>query len=116
MNLWLIPTFPLLGFLINGLFGRRFPKQLVNAVAVGSVLLSFLWVLKTLLGLGSMETAYVERYFTWIQSGTLSIGFNLAIDRLTAVMLMVVTGVGLLIHIYAVGYMAHEGGYYRFFA
>ncbi len=116
MNLWLIPTFPLLGFLINGLFGRRFPKQVVNVVAVGSVLLSFLWVVKTLLGLGAMETAHIERYFTWIQSGAFSVGVNLAVDRLTAVMLLVVTGVGLLIHTYSIGYMSHEGGYYRFFA
>ena len=116
MNLWLIPLFPFLGFLINGLFGRRSPKQVVNIVAIGSVLLSFAWVVKTLLGLGAMESPYIERYFTWIQSGTFSVGCNLAVDRLTAVMLMIVTGVGLLIHIYAIGYMAHEGGYYRFFA
>lgn len=116
MNLWLIPTFPLAGFLINGLFGRRFPKSLVNVVAIGSVLLSLLWVIKTVTGLGAMEAAHVERYFTWIQSGAFSVGFNLAVDRLTAVMLLIVTGVGLLIHIYAVGYMAHEDGYYRFFA
>ncbi len=58
----------------------------------------------------------MERYFTWIQSGDLRVGFDLAVDRLTAVMLLVVTGVGLLIHIYSIGYMAHEGGYYRFFA
>ena len=63
-----------------------------------------------------MEQAHVERYFTWIQSGDLRVGFDLAVDRLTAVMLLVVTGVGLLIHIYSIGYMAHEGGYYRFFA
>ena len=116
MNLWLIPTFPLLGFLINGLFGRRFSKQIVNVVAVGSVMLSFLWVIKTILGLGAMETAHVERYFTWLQSGTFSVGVDFAIDRLTAVMLLIVTGVGLLIHTYALGYMDHEGGYYRFFA
>ncbi len=116
MNLWLIPIFPFLGFLINGLFGRRFPKQLVNVVAVGSVLLSFLWVVKTISGLGAMETAYIERYFTWIQSGTFNVGVDFAVDRLTAIVLLVVTGVGLLIHTYAIGYMAHEGGYYRFFA
>ncbi len=52
MNLWLIPIFPLLGFLANGLFGRRIPKALVNLFAVGSVALSFAWVVKTLLGLG----------------------------------------------------------------
>jgi NADH-quinone oxidoreductase subunit L len=116
MYLWLIPIFPLLGFLANGLFGRRFPKALVNLFAIGSVALSFAWVLKTLAGLSPLETKYIEHYFTWIQSGTLNIGIDFAVDRLTAVMLMVVTGVGLLIHIYAIGYMEHEGGYYRFFA
>jgi NADH-quinone oxidoreductase subunit L len=116
MQLWLIPIFPFLGFLLTGIFGRRLPKVAINVIACGSVLASFLWVLKTLYGLGSLETAYVEHYFTWIQSGALNISIDFAVDRLTAVMLMVVTGVGFLIHVYAVGYMAHEGGYYRFFA
>jgi NADH-quinone oxidoreductase subunit L len=115
-HLWLIPAFPLAGFLVNGLAGRRAPRSVVNAVAIGSVVLSFLWVLKTLLALGALETAHIERYFTWFASGGLNVGFDLAVDRLTAVMLLVVTGVGTLIHIYASGYMAHEGGYYRFFA
>jgi NADH-quinone oxidoreductase subunit L len=116
MQLWLIPILPLAGFVINGLFGRRLSKAVINAVAVGSVVLAFAWVLKTLLGLGSMESTYVERYFTWIQSGTFNVGCDFAVDRLTAVMLLIVTGVGSLIHIYATGYMEHEGGYYRFFA
>ncbi len=116
MRLWLIPILPLAGFLINGLLGRRFSKALVNTFAIGSVVLAFLWVLKTLWGLGALPGAYTEHYFTWIQSGTLSIGADFSVDRLTAVMLLVVTGIGSLIHIYAIGYMAHEGGYYRFFA
>jgi NADH-quinone oxidoreductase subunit L len=115
-HLWLIPTLPLAGFLVNGLAGRRASKAFVNAVAIGSVLLAFLWTVKTLFALAPLEAPHVERYFTWIASGDLRIGFDFAVDRLTAVMLMVVTGVGLLIHIYAAGYMAHEGGYYRFFA
>jgi NADH-quinone oxidoreductase subunit L len=115
-HLWLIPAFPLAGFLINGIAGRRLPKAAINAAAIGSVLLSFLWVLKVLAGLGPLETTYVERYFTWIQSGIVNVGFDLAVDRLTAVMLLIVTGIGSLIHIYATGYMSHEGGYYRFFA
>ena len=53
MNLWLIPIFPLLGFLMNGLFGRRMPKAMINLFAIGSVALSFAWVVKTLLGAGS---------------------------------------------------------------
>jgi NADH-quinone oxidoreductase subunit L len=120
MQLWLIPILPLIGFLLNGLFGRKLSKPVVSAVAAGSVLLSFLWVLKTLSGLGAfsgaLDSAYTEHYYTWIQSGALNIGVDFAIDRLTAVMLMIVTGVGFLIHVYAVGYMDHEGGFYRFFA
>jgi NADH-quinone oxidoreductase subunit L len=115
MQLWLIPILPLAGFIINGLFGRRFSKGLVNAVALGSVILSFVWALKTIFGL-DLSQPYTERYFTWIQSGAFRVGCDFSVDKLTAVMLMVVTGVGSLIHIYSVGYMAHEGGYYRFFA
>ncbi|HEV2200891.1 MAG TPA: NADH-quinone oxidoreductase subunit L [Bryobacteraceae bacterium] len=122
MQLWLIPLLPLAGFALNGLFGRRLSKTAVNMIACGSVLLSFLWVLKTLSSLGvfsggnALEEAYREHYFTWIRSGLLNIGVDFAIDRLTAIMLMIVTGVGFLIHVYGVGYMAHEGGYARFFA
>jgi NADH-quinone oxidoreductase subunit L len=116
MNLWLIPILPFTGFLLNGLFGRRLPKALINAIAVGSVALSFAWVVKTLVGLMPLEEKYIEHYYTWIQSGALNIGFDFAVDRLTAVMLLIVTGVGTLIHIYAIGYMEHESGYYRFFA
>ena len=119
-QLWLIPLLPLAGFAINGLFGRRLSKPVINAVAVGSVLLAFLWVLKSLSALGAfsggLEETHVEHYFTWIQSGALNISVDFAVDRLSAVMLMIVTGIGTLIHIYAVGYMSHEGGYYRFFA
>jgi len=113
MKLWIIPLLPLLGFLINGTLGRRFPKTAVSGVAAGSVVLSFAWVLKSVIGL---EEAHSEHYFTWIQSGIVNIGADFTIDRLTAVMLLVVTGIGSLIHIYSIGYMAHEGGYYRFFA
>src|ERR1039458_3343366 len=115
MQLWLIPVLPLAGFLLNGIFGRRFSKAIVNTIAIGSVLLSFAWVLKTLAGHGDLSAAHTEQYFTWIQSGSLNVGFDFTVDRLTAIMLLVVTGVGSLIHISSIGYMAHEGGYYRFF-
>ncbi len=116
MNLWLIPFFPLVGFLLNGLIGKRLPKSVVNVIAIGSVALSFAYVLLLLSKLYPLTAPYSEHYFTWIQSGFLQVGFDLTVDRLTAVMLLIVTGVGLLIHIYAIGYMAHEGGYYRFFS
>jgi NADH-quinone oxidoreductase subunit L len=116
MNLWLIPLCPLIGFLLNGLLGKRFPKQVVNILAVGSVAASFGLVLFLLSQIYPVDTPLVEHNFTWIQSGMLKIGFDLTVDKLTAVMLLVVTGVGLLIHLYSVGYMEHEEGYARFFA
>ncbi len=116
MNLWIIPLLPLLGFLLNGLFGRRLSKPVINLVAVGSVALSFLYVLFVLSRLWPLHAVFAEHYFTWIQSGFLQVGFDLSVDRLTAVMLLIVTGVGLIIHVYSIGYMAHEEGYWRFFS
>ena len=115
-SLWLIPVLPLVGFLVNGLLGKRLGKGIVSAVAVGSVLASFAWVLKAIFALMPLEVAHTEQYFTWIASGSVNIPVEFAVDRLTAVMLLVVTGIGSLIHIYATGYMAHEDGYERFFA
>jgi NADH-quinone oxidoreductase subunit L len=116
-NLWLIPAFPFLGFLINGLFGRKFPKPLINLIAVLSVVLSFGWVVKVFFTAGDLAaTPVAEHYFTWIKSGAFQVGWDFSVDKLTMIMLLIVTFVGSLIHIYATGYMAHEEGYYRFFA
>jgi NADH-quinone oxidoreductase subunit L len=115
-NLWIIPALPLAGFLLNGLFGRRFPKAIINMIAIASVLFSFAWVLKVFYTAGSLDLPVREHYFTWIQSGAFSVGGDFAVDRLTAVMLLVVTGIGSLIHIYSTSYMDHEEGYWRFFA
>src|ERR1700675_3782640 len=115
-QLWLIPLLPLAGFALNGLFGRRFSKTVINAIGGGSVLLAFLLVLKSLNSLGAfsggLEETHVEHYFTWIQSGALNISVDFAIDRLTAVMLMIVTGIGFLIHVSPTRYFVHEGGFY----
>ncbi len=116
-NLWIIPALPFIGFLINGIFGRRFPKMVVNLIAVLSVVLSFAWVLKVYGTAGDLgATPVTEHYFTWIKSGQFQVGWDFTVDKLTMIMLMIVTGIGSLIHIYATGYMAHEEGYYRFFA
>lgn len=116
MQLWLIPLIPLIGFAINGIFGHRAPKRFVNFVAVGSVAISFALALQAISALWPLDVAYVERTYTWIQSGDLHIGVDFALDRLSAIMLLVVCGVGLLIHTYAIGYMEHEKGYARFFS
>jgi NADH-quinone oxidoreductase subunit L len=116
-NLWLIPALPLLGFLANGIFGRKFPKAVINAIAILSVVASFAKVLAVFLSVPDLAATPVhEHYFTWITSGAFSVAWDFSVDKLTMIMLMIVTGIGSLIHIYATGYMAHEEGYYRFFA
>ena len=130
--LWLIPVLPLAGFVINGLFGRRYlPKRAVSVIACGTVLLSFLlsvgvvWELGRLEGVPSIpDRLEVDReakrvtltVAEWVLGGTSATGaaltmpWGFTLDPLSAVMLLVVTGVGFLIHVYSVGYMAHEGG------
>jgi NADH-quinone oxidoreductase subunit L len=116
LNLWLIPLVPFAGFLVNGLVGRKFPKVLVSAVALIATLIPFLQVAKIWFQFSSITTPYIEHLGTWIWTGAFHADFDLQLDQLTMVMLLVVTGVGFLIHIYSVGYMAHEEGYWRFFA
>jgi NADH-quinone oxidoreductase subunit L len=115
-NLWLIPALPFIGFLINGIFGRKLPKVVINAIAVLSVVLSFALVVSVGLDSDWGAKPVHQHYFTWIRSGAFEVGWDFAVDKLTMIMLMIVTGIGSLIHIYATGYMAHEEGYYRFFA
>jgi NADH-quinone oxidoreductase subunit L len=118
-HLWIIPLLPLLGSAINGLLGRKWSNKIVNTVALGATGLSFAFALEAVrefMQLSPEQIPWVRQYFTWIAAGTFRAGFDLQIDQLTVVMLLVVTGVGFLIHIYSTGYMAHEGGYYRFFS
>jgi len=118
--LWIIPLLPLLGSAINGLFGSTWSKGAVNAVALGSTGLSFLCAIEAVREFldyyAQNHQPYVKQFFDWIVAGKFRAGFDLQLDHLTVVMLLVVTGVGFLIHIYSTGYMAHEGGYYRFFS
>jgi NADH-quinone oxidoreductase subunit L len=115
--LWIVPLLPLLGSAINGLFGAKWPNKFVNSVAIGSTGLSFLCALEAVREFfDGGQVLFHKEFFTWIAAGNFRAGFDLQMDQLTVVMVLVVTGVGWLIHIYATGYMAHEGGYYRFFS
>ena len=120
LHLWLIPALPLAGFLINGLVGRRLPKALVTTVALLTPLGAFAVVLGNAFGtFGGAPAAtlpLVETFGSWLNVGTLHIDFSFVLDQLSLVMLLVVTGVGFLIHIYSVGYMAHDEGYARYFS
>jgi len=122
--LWIIPLLPMLGSATNGLLGAKWPNKFINSVALGATGLSFACALEAVREFfASGQTFFRKEYFDWIivpdlvHGGSLfRAGFDLQMDQLTVIMLMVVTGVGFLIHIYSTGYMAHEGGYYRFFS
>jgi len=119
-HLWIIPLLPLLGSAINGLLGGKWPNKVVNSVALGATGLSFAFAVEAVrefLTLPPEKLPFApQHYFDWIVAGNFRAGFDLQMDQLTVVMLLVVTGVGFLIHIYSTGYMAHESGYYRFFS
>lgn len=113
--LW-IPLLPFLGFLINGTIGRRLSRPVVSAVALLATLVPFLLVANIALQFHSLALPHVEFVATWIAAGHFHADFAFAVDQLTMVFLLVVTGVGFLIHLYSVGYMEHEDGFWRFFA
>ncbi len=116
--LWFIPALPFAGFLLNGTLGRRLPRAGVSAIAllftaVPALLVAWLW--STMLAPGApLAIAVTSR--PWIAVSGFEVNFAFAVDHLTMIMLAIITGVGFLIHLYSVGYMAHEEGYWRFFA
>jgi NADH-quinone oxidoreductase subunit L len=116
LYLWLIPVLPLIGAAINGLLGKRFSRQTVSAIALGFSGAAFAKALWIAVQVSSLTLPHVESLAPWIRSGDFQVDFAFYLDQLSLVMLLVVTGVGFLIHIYSVGYMWEEGGFYRFFA
>jgi NADH-quinone oxidoreductase subunit L len=135
-HIWLIPLLPAFGATVMFFFGRKLQKTTVSAVCVGTIVLAFLMACGAVLQYSAWTTTqehfhqpYEKTLYTWLgsdtghltyrtQSGTpaefrADAGFLL--DPLSSIWLLFVTGVGMLIHIYSTGYMAHEGGYYRFF-
>jgi NADH-quinone oxidoreductase subunit L len=111
---WTIPLWPLLGWLVLGFVGGRLPRAAVSLIGCGSVGLACAAAIAA--GLTLPEDAQVKVLFPWIAAGTLTVSARLFFDPLAVVMALVVTGVGLLIHVYSVGYMAGEAGYSRYFA
>jgi NADH-quinone oxidoreductase subunit L len=116
LNLWLIPVLPLAGAAINGFLGKKSSRTAVSVVGLFFSGAAFAWALTVALRFSSVAIPYQEYVAHWIRSGTFSADFALYLDQLSLVMLLVVTGVGFLIHIYSVGYMWDDPSYYRFFA
>jgi len=119
MNLLtLIVVLPLAGFLLNGLLGNRFGRPFVSAVGCGLPILAFFATIRAFLQLQAegAEHALIEHAYTWAVVGDFSFDISFYFDRLSAVMTLIVTGVGSLIHIYSTGYMKDDPSYARYFA
>ena len=117
--LGIIPALPLAGFLANGFLGRRLSRRAVGGVACASVGLALLAALVSgwqLVQLSPEARAIRETAYPWITAGDFQVGLGLLLDPLSAVMVLVVTGVGFLIHVYSIGYMHEDPDYSRYFA
>ena len=119
---WVVVALPLAGFLINGAlsFLRPNDKRVVTVVGVGVLVAAFLLAVVVALAVGGSppggEHPYILEAWDWVVVGTLDISFALQVDQLSVVMLLVVTGVGMLIHVFSVGYMHEDPGYARYFS
>ena len=109
-----IPLLPLAGAAINGFFGRRSSKKAISAVALAFCGLTFFVAVFIAANFSSASAPYSFPLAHWLRSGSFSVDFEFYLDQLSLVMLLVVTGVGFLIHIYSAGYMWDDEGYYRF--
>ncbi len=117
----LIIGLPLVGFLVNGLLGLasegyRKKKSVIGTLANIAVFIPFLISFYLFLQVSAGSSPTVVDLFTWIEVGHLSVDFSYRIDQLSLIMALVVTGVGAFIHLYSMGYMAHDEGYWKFFA
>jgi NADH-quinone oxidoreductase subunit L len=132
-KIWLIPLLPAIGAAIMFFFGRKMQKSAVNAVCVGAVVLAFIWACGSVWQYSELAHGTGQPFqkviYTWLGTDTGHFNYvthdsklasfqadaGFLLDPLSSIWLLFVTGVGMLIHIYSTGYMAHEGGYYRFF-
>ncbi|MCF6150360.1 MAG: NADH-quinone oxidoreductase subunit L [Candidatus Kuenenia sp.] len=115
----LILLFPLIGSAMNGLFGRRLRKESIGYIACGAIGLSFFISVLVFIGLLLLppeERIFEKHLFSWIQSGSFNAAVGFQVDPLSSLMILIVTGVGFLIHIYSMGYMHDDKGYHRYFS
>ncbi len=112
----LVPLLPLLGFLINGLFGKSIPKTLAGLIGSGTVLLSFIISLGAFLSLTHENILYMLPVLHWFHVGVLDVSIAFQYDALSSLMLLIITGVGFLIHWYSTSYMKEDEGLQRYFA
>ncbi|RCH54601.1 NADH-quinone oxidoreductase subunit L [Mucilaginibacter hurinus] len=114
--IWLIPLLPLAGFIINGLGRNTLPKNVIGAVGSLLVAAAFGLSIAAFFQVKQTGAPINVNYFEWFAAGNLRVPFAFLIDQLSAIMLLIITGIGFLIHLYSIGYMHHDKGFGKFFA
>jgi NADH-quinone oxidoreductase subunit L len=114
--IWLIPLLPLAGFVINGLGRNTLPKNIIGLLGSLLVLIPFVLSVMLFLEVKSSGHPINVTYFEWIKAGKLSIPFSFLVDQLSSLMLLIITGVGFLIHVYSISYMKDDEGFGKYFA
>lgn len=115
-KLVLIPLLPLIGFLINGIFGKNLPKSVVGIIATTTVAISFILSGMAFFEVRESGNAITQTVYTWLQVGSLKFNIGFLADQLSTQMMLIITGIGSLIHLYSIGYMHDDEGFYKFFA
>ena len=110
-----IVLLPLFGFLFNGLFGKSLPKIVVGSIATLVVFASFCIAVSLFLNFNADSQPVIVRAFEWFRVNGIQVNFGFQIDQLSLMMIMIITGIGSLIHLYSIGYMSHDKGFYKFF-
>ena len=110
-----IVLLPLFGFLINGLFGKNLPKIVVGGLATLVVFASFVITVSIFLGFKTDSAPVIIKAFEWFTVNGIQVNFAFQVDQLSLMMVMIITGIGSLIHLYSIGYMSHDKGFYKFF-
>ena len=111
-----IVLLPLFGFLFNGLFGKSLPKIVVGSIATLVVFASFCIAVSLFLNFNADSQPVIVRAFEWFRVNGIQVNFGFQIDQLSLMMIMIITGIGSLIHLYSIGYMSHDKGFYKFFS
>ena len=118
--IYLTVVLPLVGFLINGIFGSKIKNEkVIGTIGSGVIGISFLIALGALfetIALPIEQRQKIVTLFSWLSVGNLNVSFAYQVDQLSLVMALIVTGVGFIIHVYSIGYMHGDKGYWRFFA
>lgn len=114
--IYIIILLPLIGFLLNGIFGKKLPKILVGSFATFIVFSAFLISLSLFLSFDSNSSPIIIKAFEWFKIGDIGVDFAFQIDQLSLVMMLIITGIGTLIHLYSIEYMKEDSGFYKFFS